>query len=415
MASRATSKVPHQPWGVAGAGTCAPLVAGGALLLIAWRSRFGPIASQHSPEAVGDGCDRGAAVHIYDGHVPSSQTPAPAASDVPVGATQPIHTRAGSTVDADGKRPLVMVGDYAWDVMIRTNTALYTGGDTFGEVQLAPGGSAANAAVWAARCGLPTTFVGKVGRDRFGSLAEDELRAEHVEAYLIQTEAHLTGSVAVWIDHTGQRSMVSGKGADHALFPQELPRPLLATAKHLHLSAWALFADPPRAAACEAARLVREAGGTVSLDPGSFQMIEAMGVDAFLEVSRELGVSALFPNAEEAAVLSREEGPAAMAERLATLYPGALIALKLDADGAYVLGTDGTGTAVPPQVNRLVDATGAGDAFAGAFLSRTLRGVDPRSAARFAVGVSEWVIQHVGARPVPDEAVRGFLRSGIAD
>jgi ribokinase len=324
-------------------------------------------------------------------------------------AASSVHAQAGSTIGSDGKRPLVVVGDYAWDVLIRTNTALLTGGDTFGEVQLAPGGSAANAAVWASRCGLPTTFVGKVGRDRFGSLAESDLRDERVEAYLIQTEAQLTGSVAVWIDHTGQRSMVSGKGADHALFPQELPRPLLATARHLHLSAWSLFDDPPRAAAREAARLVRRAGGTVSLDPGSFQMIEAMGVETFLEVTRELGVAVVFPNAEEAATLSQEHESQAMTERLAAHYPGALVALKLDAEGAYVRRPDGSGGAVPPHVNRLVDATGAGDAFAGAFLSRWLAGRDAVEAARFAVWVSEWVIQHVGARPVLDATMRDDL------
>lgn len=327
-------------------------------------------------------------------------------------STEPVHAHQGLGRDPDGRRPLAMVGDYAWDVMIRTNTALLTGGDTFGEVQLAPGGSAANAAVWAARCGMPTTFVGKVGRDRFGLLAEEDLASERVEAYLIRTEAHLTGAVAVWIDHTGQRSMVSGKGADHALLPQELPRRLLRQVRHLHLSAWSLFADPPRAAACAAATVVREAGGAVSLDPGSFQMIESMGVDAFLEVSRSLDPTVLFPNAEEAATLTGERAPDAMAERLAALFPGALVALKLDADGAFVLTPEGRGTPIPPTVNRLVDATGAGDAFAGAFLSRWLRGVDAAEAARFAVGVSEWVIQQVGARPTLDPGIRGYLAGG---
>jgi ribokinase len=329
-------------------------------------------------------------------------------------SNDPVHARAGAGLDPDGRRPLTMVGDYAWDVMIRTNTALLTGGDTFGEVQLAAGGSAANAAVWAARCGMPTTFVGKVGRDRFGALAEEELGVEGVEAYLIRTDAHLTGAVAVWIDHRGQRSMVSGKGADHALFPQELPRALLNQVRHVHLSAWSLFDDPPRAAACEAARMVRETGGAVSLDPGSFQMIQAMGLEVFLDVSRSLAPSLVFPNAEEAATLTGERSPEAMAASLAEIYPGAMVALKLDADGAYVLPAGEAGVAIPPNVNRLVDATGAGDAFAGAFLSRWLRGATPVAAARFAVGVSEWVIQHVGARPLPDAALRAYLRANEA-
>ena len=74
-----------------------------------------------------------------------------------------------------------MVGDFAWDVLIRTNTELLRGGDTFGEVMLMPGGSAANVAVWAARCGLPTHFIGKIGRDRMGQLARENLAVENVD------------------------------------------------------------------------------------------------------------------------------------------------------------------------------------------------------------------------------------------
>jgi ribokinase len=320
--------------------------------------------------------------------------------------------RPGVT-DAEERRPLVVVGDYAWDVLIRTNTALQPGGDTVGEVQLAPGGSAANAAVWARRCGLPSTFVGKIGRDRFGTLAQENLDDEGVESYLIATEAHLTGSVAVWIDHTGQRSMVSGKGADHALLPQELPRALIASARHLHLSGWSFFVDPPRAAARAAARLARGVGATISLDPASFQMIDDMGVDTFLDATVDLGIDLFFPNAQEAATLSGEKEPSRMAAALRERF-GCAVALKLDAQGAYVLGGDGErGTLIPPKVNRLVDATGAGDAFAGAFLSQRLRGASPVDAARFAVDISEWVIQHVGARPPMDAALQATIARAV--
>ncbi len=309
---------------------------------------------------------------------------------------------------SEGRRPLVVVGDYAWDVMIRGNTELLSGGDIFGEVQLAPGGSAANSAVWAQRCGLRTTFVGKIGRDRFGVLAQEDLAGEDVEAVWLHSDAHLTGSVAVWIDHTGQRSMVSGKGADHYLLPSELPLRLLGRAAHLHLSAWSFFGDPPRAAVRRAAAVVKDAGGTLSLDPGSFQMIQELGVDAFVSCTADLGVDLLLPNFEEGRVLSGETDPERIARRLAEVYRGALIALKLDADGAYVL-EDGVGTACGPAPGRLVDATGAGDAFAGAFLADWLRGATPAKAAARANEVSAWVIERVGARPPGDGALERLL------
>jgi ribokinase len=216
----------------------------------------------------------------------------------------------------------VVVGDVVWDVLIRTNTALLTGGDTYGEVELAPGGSAANAAVWARRCGLPTTFVGKVGRDRFGALAEADLRDEGVEAYLVRTDAHLTGTVAVWIDHEGQRSMVSGKGADHALLPQELPRPSSsrpppAPVGLVVLRRPAAQRGPPR----RGARQGR--GAPLSLDPGSFQMIEAMGVDAFLAGHRRPRRRRRLPQLRRGAALTGRDDPAEIAERWRAVPGGA--------------------------------------------------------------------------------------------
>jgi ribokinase len=338
--------------------------------------------------------------------------PAGASAEGPAGAPTG-GPGEGAGLDASGQRPLLVVGDVVWDVLIRTNTALLAGGDTYGEVELAPGGSAANAAVWARRCGLPTTFIGKVGRDRFGLLAEADLRDERVEAYLVRTDAHLTGTVAVWIDDQGQRSMVSGKGADHMLLPQELPGHLVSSARHLHLSAWSFFADPPRSAARRAASLASAAGATLSFDPGSFQMIEEMGVDAFVGLTADLGLDVLFPNYDEGRVLTGRDDPAEMAEVLADRYPGALVALKLDEHGALVRDREGRLTEVPPKSNRLVDATGAGDAFAGAFLSRWLRDGDAAAAARFAVGVSEWVIERIGARAPVDEELATLTSAAL--
>ncbi|MCE2762989.1 MAG: carbohydrate kinase family protein [Ilumatobacteraceae bacterium] len=306
--------------------------------------------------------------------------------------------------------PLCVLGDFAWDVLIRTNSELLRGGDTFGEVMLTPGGSAANVAVWASRCGTPTRFVGKIGRDRFGQLAQEDLEREHVVAHLVETEAHSTGSVAVFVDHTGQRSMVSGHGADFYLMPSELPVDAISSARHLHLTAWSFFTDPPRSAARAAARTARASGATVSFDPGSFQMIMEMGVPAFLAACADLEFDIVLPNKEEGQVLTGETSADAIVEGLTKIFPGALVVLKLDADGALV--HDGRiSTHIPPATNNLVDATGAGDSFAGAFLSHHLASNSPIDAARFATRVSAWVIEHIGARPSPDGRLRTLLSS----
>ena len=304
-----------------------------------------------------------------------------------------------------------MLGDFAWDVLIRTNTELLRGGDTFGEVMLMPGGSAANVAVWSARCGLETHFVGKIGRDRMGQLAIDNLELEVVSFDLVESDANLTGSVAVFVDHTGERSMVSGHGADFYLLPSELPRNEIASARHLHLTAWSFFTDPPRSAARAAAHIAQEAGATLSFDPASFQMIDEMGVEHFLAVTQDLGIDVFLPNKEEGSVLTGCKDPIEIARELDVLYPSALVILKLDADGALVW-QGGEAHNVAPATDKLVDATGAGDSFAGAFLAKYLQGASSVEAARFATRVSAWVIEHLGARPVPGQRLQRILATG---
>ena len=305
---------------------------------------------------------------------------------------------------------LCVIGDFVWDVLIRTNNNLLKGGDSFGEVMLTPGGSAANLAVWAQRCGLETHFIGKIGRDRFGQLAREDLESESVIHHLVETEAHKTGSVAVFVDQSGERSMVSGHGADFYLIPSELPKQVILSANHLHLTAWSFFTDPPRSASRTAAQIAKQQGLTISFDPASFQMIQEMGVDQFLSWTKDLDISILFPNYEEGRVLTGCDEPDDIVRSLAKIYSEALIILKLDADGALVFDGQAS-TQIPPATNNLVDATGAGDSFAGAFLAHYLKSNSAVDAAIFATKVAAWVIEHLGARPTPDNRLKQIIKN----
>jgi ribokinase len=304
--------------------------------------------------------------------------------------------------------PQVVLGDYAWDVLIRTNSALSPGGDSFGEVMLAAGGSAANVAVWARRCGLEVAFIGKIGCDPLAQLAKEDMRQEQVRTHFVGTTEHLTASVAVWIDHTGERSMVSGQGADFYLLPSELPKELLTSCHHLHLSGWSFFTDPPRSAACQAATWAKEAGATLSFDPASFQLIEETGLERFLSITTTLDIDMLFPNFDEGKTLTGLGEPEAIVKALAELYPTAIIILKLDAEGALIY--DQTKTyPIRAAEGQLLDATGAGDAFAGSFLAAYLKQSSLQQAGNFASHISAWVIERLGARPAIDPKLGHYL------
>ncbi|GMA16263.1 carbohydrate kinase [Deinococcus metallilatus] len=307
------------------------------------------------------------------------------------------------------RKPLVSLGDLAWDVLAKPDTMLLPGGDTTGRMELSGGGSAANLAVWARRAGYPATFVGKIGRDRFGELATAELHAEDVRTALTLSDVHPTGVILALIDRRGQRAMLTGQGADWELLPEEVPQEVLREARHLHLTAWSLFRDPPRAAALTAARLAKEAGATLSLDPGSFQMIQQMGRENFLKIVDGVPFDLIFPNADEARAMSGEDDPGRALDWLRARYPHALVVLKLDEEGALLEGPAQPRTHVPASQDRLIDATGAGDAFGGAFLAGWLAHGDAVRAARLAVQVGGWVVSRFGARPPADADLEARL------
>jgi ribokinase len=305
-------------------------------------------------------------------------------------------------------RPIIAVGDLVWDVLVKPDRLLLPGGDTTGRIALAPGGSAANVAVWVARAGAAAGFVGKVGADEFGDLVVADLEHEGVTPHVSRSREHDTGVILVLIDRVGQRSMVTNQGADFHLLPEDLPEEVLRNCAHVHVTGWSLFTDPPRAAAIRAARIAKSAGATVSFDPASYQMILEMGFDRFRRITADLPVDILFPNRDEGQALTGERDPHAIALDLHRRYGSATIALKLDRDGCYVLSKDHA-QHYPTGDGPVVDATGAGDAFDAAFLSRYLRDGDEAAAAQFANALGSWVVARYGARPPADDELAALL------
>jgi ribokinase len=311
-------------------------------------------------------------------------------------------------LSTDTQRPIIAVGDLVWDVLAKPDGILLPGGDTNGRIALAPGGSAANVATWIARVGMPAGFVGKVGADVFGDLVVADLEREGVQAHVTRTAEHDTGVILVLIDRAGQRSMVTNQGADFHLLPEDLPEAALQVAAHVHITAWSLFTEPPRTAAIRAAQIAKAAGATISFDPASYQMIRELGHDKFARITADLPVDILFPNRDEGTALTGEREPQAIAQELHESYDGAIIALKLDRDGCYVLSRDHA-QHYPTGDGKVVDATGAGDAFDAAFIARYLRDGDLAAAARFANEIGSWVVARFGARPPADDELAKLL------
>jgi len=167
----------------------------------------------------------------------------------------------------------VSLGDLALDVVVRMRGPLARGADTAADVTLSAGGQGANVAAWAAALGAEARWLGKRAADGAGRLAADELERRGVELVGPVAEAGI-GVVVSLVEGGGERSMFPARGVATELRPDEL-EPAWLACDHLHVSGYALVADPVAAAAARAVELARAHGAHVSVDLSSWSAIRA--------------------------------------------------------------------------------------------------------------------------------------------
>ena len=254
---------------------------------------------------------------------------------------------------------LIAVGDVMLDGALPAPVA---GGRVHGRIELRAGGSAANAAIAAARLGARAAVVGRVGADPAGRLVTDALVSAGVEPLLARDAETRTGCVVV----VGGNSIVADPGASARLAPDDLPATLEAGA--VLVSGYSLLQSEPEAAA--RAALERARTDNLAVDVASARLLAAFGVDRFLAATASAGM--LLANAEEARALTgldADEAALALAQRYR------IACVKLGPAGAVAaIGEELVRVDVEPVDS--ANSLGAGDAFAGGFLVSLARGAE---------------------------------------
>ena len=221
---------------------------------------------------------------------------------------------------------ILLIGDVMTDVIVRPEGPLSRGSDRRAAIALEPGGSAANQAAWLASFGVAVDFVARVGAADI-EVEAARLAEAGVTPHLVGDPERPTGRLVALIDPSGERSFFTDRGANEALTAADIPDALIAGASMIHLSGYSFFAPSPREAVLD---VMRRAGATpVSVDPASAEFLREVGPPQFLEWTR--GAAILFPNEDEAAVLTGVDDPETQCARLAALYP--LVVLKRGGSG----------------------------------------------------------------------------------
>lgn len=263
------------------------------------------------------------------------------------------------------------------------------------KLAVTPGGSAANATLGATRLGLRSTYVGKIGRD---ITAEDYLKnfiAAGGDGSRFKRATLPNGRCLSLVTPDGQRTMRTHLGAAMTLSPDEITVDDFKGARHAHIEGYLLF-NP--ALAEKVAQTARAAGCTISLELASFEVVN-VARDWILAQLKE-GVQVVFANEDEIrALFQTDDAYDAQARRLAGY--GGIGAVKIGKDGAWVAKGGEVHRVAPVKVEKVIDTTGAGDAWAGGFLYGYLRGYSLVSAGVLGSALGAECVQHLGPA-IPD-------------
>jgi ribokinase len=272
---------------------------------------------------------------------------------------------------ADRSQTMVLVvGDISVDI-----TAPLTAHPAVGEDCLSPeltfqcGGVALNGAMVLERLGVRTRLVGCVGEDWFGEFAVEHAASEGIETTFIQRSgAAMTGLFLIAISPDGQRTFFGCRGASAHLRITDDLEACMDSVIALQVTGYAFLSESSREFVHQLLPMARERGARTVLDLGlgpSRQIPETL-MDALKEFDT------VFANAAEAEALSRQSSPEAALSALEQAGARAAV-IKLGGQGCLIR-SKGELCRVPPFAVKVVDTTGAGDAFTSAFTAGRLWG-----------------------------------------
>ncbi|QKJ24724.1 carbohydrate kinase family protein [Aquiluna borgnonia] len=282
---------------------------------------------------------------------------------------------------------VLVIGDVIDDILVRPVGLIRNDTDTTSEITSAPGGSGANFACWLASLGVETHFVGRVGQADLERHSES-LAAFGVIPHLQSDSIHQTGKIVVLVE--GQtRSFLTDRGANKYLDLNQIDLEWFGDA--LYISGYSVL---DQAAKDLKSLFERARPGLVVCDPGSAGYIADHSVLEFL--NRLEGVDLVTPSLEEGRILTAESAPSVIAGLLARRFP--MVALTLGSVGVQLSQGEETELveAIPADI---VDATGAGDAFAAKLLEQILGGNSLSTSAQAAVRFAAKAVTVVGGRP----------------
>jgi ribokinase len=276
---------------------------------------------------------------------------------------------------------------------------IITGSDVtpqFGQVEklvadytLEMGGSANIFACQAARLGLRTAVLGRVGKDSFGQLVLDRLNAVGVDTRYVIVDPTLKTGLGLALCPPGDRAILTYMGTINAVYPQDVTDEIINATRHIHHASHYLHTNL-RPGIGEIFRRAHQHGVTTSLDTNWDPAEEwVAGMDQILPYT-----SLFIPNEQEALYISQQANLAAAASLFLELGVP-VVTIKAGEKGSRVY-TRETCLEQPVLPVSGGDSIGAGDSFDAGFLAGWLRAYDLQHCLEIATRCGRSVAGQIG-------------------
>lgn len=271
--------------------------------------------------------------------------------------------------------------------------ALY---DKTGQALESSGGSAANTLAGVAALGGRAAFAGKIKDDQLGTVFAHDIRAAGVAfETAMSTDGAPTATCLVLISPDGQRTMQTYLGACVEFSPADLDPAQVEAAGVIYLEGYLWDPAPAREAFLQAARIAHDAGRKVALSLSDPFCVDRHR-DGFMQFIAE-HVDILFANEDEILSLFQIDDFDTAIERVRGMVD--IAALTRGEKGSVAVTKDDTFTVAAAKVDKVMDTTGAGDAYAAGFLCAYTQGHSLEKAAELGGLLAAVIIQQIGARP----------------
>lgn len=305
------------------------------------------------------------------------------------------------------------IGHVSIDILISRkmlNSIELGGSISSSDIKLAPGGVAANVSYWLGKLNTSVNFFGMVGNDFEAKIIKNDLESVGVN-HILKTSKYPSALILSVIEPNGERSfIINGKSQDD-LYWKDLPLETIMDSSAFYCSAYIIQRSPIRETVMKLIKYIKETNQNFP------EILFNLAAHTAISGHRDSLLNSILPfvdilvgNCEEYSKLLFDNIKNRKIELLISKirldYPQIKIILITDGpNGCYFYSIQEEGHIEAPKV-KVLDTTGAGDAFCAGFLSKYLQGYNLKKAVNFGVELGTSVCQGYGARFTTDSVLK---------